>query len=82
VFSNSRGKKHYKGLLALEKLDSFVDSEPNDRNRYSKRKVLFLISSFHNIKCAETYRLKFQHNFTLRNRGYRNKIGCECVYDK
>jgi len=60
VFSNSRGKKHYKGTLVPKKLDNIVDSEPNDRNRYSKRKDLFLISGFHNIKCVETYRLKFQ----------------------
>jgi len=43
VFSNSRGKKHYKGILAPEKLDNFVDSEPNDRNRYSKREVFFFL---------------------------------------
>jgi hypothetical protein len=83
VFEFKR-KKHYKGILTPEKLDNFVDSEPNNRNRYSKRKSLFLtsISGFYNIQCAETYRLKFQYNFTLRNRHYRNHIGCEYVYDK
>jgi len=28
--------KHYKGTLAPDILDNFIDSEPNDRNRYSK----------------------------------------------
>lgn len=72
MFSNSRGKKHYKGILAPEKLDNFVDFESNDRNRYSKKKDVFLISGFRNIKCVENYRLTFKYNFTLRNRHYRN----------